>query len=513
MAEATAAATQTAQAEAQAALPKPVAVFQGYDSVTGGGLSTALAGETKRVGGTSSVNYRICTDLETLCEALEIDQSLAISFGPIGSLDQKLRFVHSLKVTTYSVSIVVYARHLQGMDTMTDVRLKDGIKPPAGDKEMRDFFRVYGDSYLSSVSEGGEYYAVYTYYSQTREEQTELTLSMKAHGILQGGSVDASLQAKISSFNSSSKTRSTLDQNMSGIKDPKFPPSDQIISFALAFPSLALTAPAIIGYDTTGYERVAGFGDFEPVAGNRRFFVGDSVVDGLTKPLVQIQELQNQIAWIQSVYKFYGGYSDDKVAKTGAQAKTDHDTVNALIERYEADPTGKFETPNLPSLADGTPALVYKVGRSDAYGGGGGEPFDDVDVNTFVPQQTRITALQLRSGARIDRLITTYQNTAGAWNAEHGGGGGSLGNRLALQPGNVVTKVNGRSGGRVDHLTFRISNGDVLDGGREGGNPFEWKVPDGAFLLGFAGRSGSEIDRIQFIYARFEPAAWSRSSA
>jgi Jacalin-like lectin domain len=498
-----------AQTEQALAVAAPVAVFQGYDSVTGIGLSTALAGDTKTVGGTSSVSYRVCTDLETLSNALEIDQSLSVGFGPIGSVDEKMKFVYNLSVTTYSVSIVVFSRHLLGSEVMTDVALKSGMNPPHGDEELREFFRGYGDAFLSSVSEGGEYYAVYTYYSQTREEQTELTASMKAHGIFEGGSVDSSLQTKISSFNSSVTTRVSFDQNMSGIRNPKFPDSDNIIAFALAFPSMELTAPAIVGYETLGYERVPNFGDFQPIAKNREFFVGNTVVGGLTKPLVQIQELQNQIKWIETVYGFYGGFADGKLTNTGALAKTDHDKINAMIEKYEEDPIGSFTWPKLPSLDNGTPELEYQIKHSPIHGGNGGGPFDDVNVDTSIPQQTRISALQLRSGSRIDRLMTTYTNTSSTWTVEHGGNGGGLSNKLDLRPRNVVLKVNGRSGSRVDHLTFTTSNGDVLNGGGGGGGPFSFDVPTDSFLLGFAGRSGSELDAIQFVYGNFEPARWT----
>ncbi len=445
-----------------------------------------------------------------MSNALEIDQSLSVSFGPVGSIDQKSRFVHSLNVTTFSVSIVVFARHLQGSQVMTNVALKPGIKPPQGNEELRNFFRGFGNSFMSSVSEGGEYYAVYTYFSQTREEQTELTASMQAHGIFNGGSVDASLQTKIGTFNSSVKTRISFDQNMSGIRNPAFPDSDNIIGFALAFPSLELTEPAIVAYEALGYERVPNFGAFQPIAKNRQFFVGNTVVDGLTKPLVQIQQLQNQIEWIEQIYRFYGGFSDSKLNDTAAKAKIDRDAINDMILAYEDDPTGSFTAPDLPSLANGTPELDYDIKRSESHGGGSGTPFDDVNVDTAIPQQTRISALQLRSGDRIDKLITTYTDLSTTSKIEHGGGGGGLSNVLNLRPDNVVVKIAGRSGSNVDRLTFTTSNGDVLNRGGGGGKPFDdFEVKPDEFLLGFAGRSNSEVRQIQFITGKLLPARWT----
>ena len=73
----------------------------------------------------------------------------------------------------------------------------------------------------------------------------------------------------------------------------------------------------------------------------------------------------------------------------------------------------------------------------------------------------------------------------------------------------MVVDIAGRSGKRVDHLTFKTSNGDVLDGGGGGGDPFNENVPNGSFLLGFAGRCGSELDQIQFVYGTFLPARWT----
>jgi hypothetical protein len=491
--------------------PSPVQIFQGYDSVTGRGLNTAVTGVTQDVGGTSTSVYSVCTDLETLSSSLEINQSLSIGFGPFGSVDEKMQFVNTLNVTTYSVSIVVHARHFGRKQVSTNVKLDRGINPPKGNTELQNFFRAYGDSFLGSVTYGGEYNAVYTYYSETREQQTTLTAEMKAHGIFDGGSVDASLQTKINTFQSSVKTRYSFKQAVSGLANPKLPTADHVIDYAIAFPSIPLDQPAIITFDTHGYEHVPDFGDFQPVARNRDFFVGTSVIGGLTRPLVQIQQVENQITLIKAIYDTYGGYADVKLVTNGRQSDADHKTINRMIEQFESNPTQTFTAPDLPSLANGTPALNYKISHSPAYGGTGGSPFDDVDAagfDSFVPQQTLIKTVQLRSGTRIDRLLTTYENINGKkWTAEHGGTGGTLSAKLNLLHDQFVTNVAGRSGSRVDHLT--ISSGtEKIEGGGSGGSPFNWTPSKDTFMLGFAGRSGTELDQIQFLSGKFESATW-----
>jgi len=500
---------QNVSSDASAGVPSPAALFQGYNSLTGGGLSTALTGKTAKKNGTSGVKYRVCTDIETLTQSLDIDQSLSVGFGPFGSVDEKFKFVRNLNVTTNSVSIVVHARHFEGTEVATNVALADGVSPPSSPKELANFARAYGDAYVAEITRGGEYYAVYVYYSQTREEQTDLTLEMKAQGIFEVATVDASLQVKLKEFNKKTKTRIFFDQKMSGHANPTFPSSDDIIAYALKFPSLPLDAPAIIGFQTTGYEHVPKIGDFQPVADNRDFFIGDGIVDGLTKPLVQLQQLENQIAWIGAVYTTYGFTGDAKLDTVREMAAADHRTINKMFQDYKTDPTRSFTEPKLPSLSEGTPVLQYSVKHSDAYGGNRGTPFDDVNPNTSIPQQTRIAGLQLWSEKIARGLTVDYENVNGKWTVTHGEKAGNVGGHIVLQAGQFVTQISVRSGESVDRLTLTTSNGDKVDGGGNGGaGPFTVPVPEKSFLLGFAGRSGADLDNIQFVFGSLSPATW-----
>jgi hypothetical protein len=71
-----------------------------------------------------------------------------------------------------------------------------------------------------------------------------------------------------------------------------------------------------------------------------------------------------------------------------------------------------------------------------------------------------------------------------------------------------LTKVAGRSGARVDHLIISSGN-KKIDGGGGGGSQFEWVPAKNNFMLGFAGRSGNELDQIQFVFGKFDPATWT----
>ncbi|MBN3820072.1 hypothetical protein G3N57_27295, partial [Paraburkholderia sp. Se-20369] len=148
-------------------VPPPASLFQGTDSVNGAGVSTAVEGSYATHGGASSVVYQVAMDLDTLYQALDVSQSVSVGFGPIGGGSEKTEFVQTLNLTTFSVNIVVRAKHVMNTQTATAFKLKNGINPPSGNSQLNDFFRSYGDSFVSSVTSGSEYYAVYTFYAQS----------------------------------------------------------------------------------------------------------------------------------------------------------------------------------------------------------------------------------------------------------------------------------------------------------------------------------------------------------
>ena len=499
---------RVAQSEADVAAV-PAAMFQGYDSVTGKGRSTALTGVVNQFEAQSRVWCRVCESMTELSTALEVNQSLTVAFGKVGSIDQKMQFIDKLKVTTHSIEVVVYANHKLFRETRLDVKLKEGISPPP-QNELKKFFKGYGDSYLASREVGGEYYAVYTFYSQTQEQQTEVVAGLKTAGIYSGVSVDASLQTKMSNFLSSNKTRTFFDQKISGVSKVILPPGPDICEFARKFPNLELDMPETFTFEVEGYENVPGFGDFQPIVKNRNFFLDRR--NGLVNKLVDVQELEDEIELIEKVYGSCGGYYDEKLEKVKPEAGEDHDKIHLLIQKWEDDPTQAFEAPKLPSLAYGIPSLVYTVDKSPAFGGNGGSPFDDVSGTSLVPELTRVTAVQLRTGWVVNKITTWYQTFDRNWHAAHGkdDDGGSDRPKLDLAPGEVITKVSGNADNVIRYLTITTNRGRETKGGGPGGSPFAWSPPPGSFAFGFAGRSGSYLDQIQVVYGTFLPAVWQR---
>jgi hypothetical protein len=476
-------------------------VFKGYDSVNGDERRRAVIGGTAMTADNRAV-YHVCTDLEQVQSSFGIDASLSASYGSIASVSAKSKFLSDMKVTTYSVSIVVSAKHLTTVRAL-DVELSPDIHPHPRN-QLKEFVKEYGDSFVNSGDVGSEYYAMYTYYSQTREEQTSLETELHAHGVFGGGSVSADLQTKLTTFHSSTRTRSAFDQMSLGIEYLSLPPAEKLAEFALDFTSKVPDAPTITNLKKAGYETLPGLGDwFGPMSANRRHF------DGLHKKLELMRKLNERIQSLKKTYAFYK-FRDVVVDDVEREIKADEEAIHAQTAAYRVDPTQRFPTIDPPSLGHGMPTLHCDIGRSYQYnGGGGGHQFDHVpNITAYVEQQTRITSVQLRSGSRIDRLVVEYQSKSGkAVFGEGSDGGGEYRPALPIQDGEFVTKIAGRAGSRVDQLTI-VAGDQYTSAGGGGGNAFEFTPPTGSFVAGFFGRCGSELDAIGVVYGTFKPAVW-----
>jgi hypothetical protein len=491
----------------------PSALLQGLDSVSGFGRMTALnEGKSSRTGSESSTRYNVCQGIQELCTALNVSQSLSAGFGLFG-VDEKMTFLKDFSLTTHTLSIVVYASKIFGTQTVTDTGLKDDAKERL-QKDSVAFWREYGDAYVSSITTGAEYYAVYAFYAETREEQQSLSADLMASGIFQGGSLDAGFQNKLDEFTKSHTVRHHFDQHMSGTGSTEYPTPEKLIEFALHFPSLPIKEEEaeIISFTSSGYEHVPDVGDFNPIAKNRNYFIGNGPEAGLENDLVKVIELLNLMDRLGKIYTLYDGFTDKKVDDLRKVAEKDREAIKKQLTDYQADPTRNFERPDFPSLTQGTPALTYTLGEMKLGGSGGEDHFDDVnDGRDFMQSLMRISKLQLRWSDYVYALIVTYINEHNQLTEyRHGGTDGDSNDDLVLLKEERIRSVSGRSGRYVDFLKFETSSGKYIEGGGPGGDRSSWTVPDGSFVLGFKGRSGRLLDKVAIVYVTFKEATWNR---
>ena len=490
----------------------PAELFRGYDGVANGALNeSAVTGDADFGGARTVVNIRVCESVSELAQALEIDASLSVSYLKALNVTAKMNFMKKLNATARSVTIVVYASHETGTWTAAHVKLADGVKAPANDEEAADFVAAYGDSYVSAATLGGEYYAVYTFRTETQTEQKDLTASLKAKGVYTGVTVKADVQAKLSDFLKSTSTNWTFDQEVTGLKNPALPDQDKMLEFALAFSKTDPDAAKITGVKVSGYESVPGIGrrKFAKIVENRDHFLGD---EGVLQSFAHLTGIQNQIVWLKRIYRRYAYSGDAALLAFEAQVKSDLAAINRQIAAYKRDPAADFEKPPLPSLERGEPVLSYAVGQTPSFGGEGAGPFDFMPVGEALRNQVKIASIRLWEGAGgsggvIHKLDVGYASDKSRWTTSHGANGTGR-ELLILEDGQFPVRFRINSGGYVDRVEIHLNDGRSTWAGGNGGTLVEWKVPDGAVVLGFAGRAGLLLDQLKIVHAVLKPAEY-----
>jgi hypothetical protein len=510
----------------------PAALFQGYNAVTGAGKSTAVTGHRTPTGASTTARIHICSSIEEIASSLEIDQSLSASLEGMGGIDEKSTFFSSLKVTTSSLSIVVRVKRCVAAEQMTDVWFKDGLAPPSTREELMDFVAAYGDSFIAGISKGGEYIGLFTFFSDTKEEQTKVTADLSAHGIVDGISVSADICMKLSNFHSTTNTASTFNQFISGVGKQKLPDPKEFGQFALDFSALDLDQPTIVSAIGTGYEDVPGFRKaFSLVAVNRQYFTGGNGKPGLVSDLLTLKAIRNQMATIKAIYTTYGGYVDNSIEDNQIANSADINTVQEQFSAYERDPTQSFDHPPLSSLSKGSPSLQYDKGVAQwgnrGHVGGDHEfDFDDVgDIDAFIRKQYRVSFILLRGTDQVNHMEIKYESDAAypAIVRVCGGGGGRNTEQCFIPTGSFISRISGKlinNGLNIETIEIVYDGYDSSDGsnkiqGGDGGGDitFDWYARGDNhppyYVLGFFEHGWDDYVQVLGIYyLNFRDAKW-----
>ena len=492
-------------------------LFIGFNSVAGEMLqASAVKGDYFEEGIESNVTIKVCESLEELAQGLQIDASMSVSFLKAANFSAKMSFMRSLKLTEHSLSIVVHIAKGVGRWLVKDVTLTPEAKaklPAVGDDvAAEEFVRTYGDSYISAVALGGEYYAVYTFRTTTKEEQSKLSAELKAGGVYSGITAGTEVQTKITNFLKSTNVRSSFEQQITGITGINLPTSDKMIQFALEFSGKTMNSPVMTDFAVARYENVENIGrGLNAMARNRNHFTDKG---GVLASLARLNGVAHQIDQLLDIYKVYK-FEDEALEKLDKLVDADLATIDAQIDAWRDNPLGKFSKPVLPSVAVGEPRLAYSVGPTAAFGGESGPPFDFMTVGDAFHDRVRIEWIQLADGDYGDYKVMRgiaigYVSDKGKWTKLHGHGHKGNNRRKLNFEGYFPSMLSIRHGGFVDAIELTLQNEDSTSAGGPGGVTAVWKPPKGGVVLGFAGRAGEVLDQIAIVHGSLKPAQYSR---
>ena len=503
----------------------PNALGQAYDSFASVARNTASPlsfGQTNG-GALSKCRIRVCEGIQSVNDTLEISAAASAGIPGVAKVEAKVEFVRSLQMTSRTVSIVIHAQHAETLH-ITNVKLTS--PPPPNTDAALSFYRSNGDSYVSSLQLGGEYIAVYSFYSETVEEAESLKGSLALSGIVDGVEFTAELTSKISTAVQNSTVETLFEQTLLGHANLALPTQDQIIPFALNFSRQQADRPVVVAFAVTPYEDL--FGDrkpFQEITANR---------DTLTKPgtggaawRTTRYEILNQARWLRDgVYVAYGYRGDKNLETKIGSLENDLGLLNSWLFQARDNPTRKVDVPAIATATLKLPRLNYKTASVGSWGykPDGDHAFAD-DFSGVSPWAVR--RIRARGNKTIDKLEVTYGLLEiGGWaNAAqnvvrgHGGEGGEWGaTALELDFGEYITSIAGSTNNRgrvtVTQLQIKTSKGKT------------WTFPNAPWpstdlsadvhsfdqgnnlLVGFSGMTSDHLAQLSGTVLHLSPAIW-----
>jgi hypothetical protein len=496
--------------------PHALELFAGYDTFTGTDRAPAVSGRAARLRDARSYySASVCTTVTEVQESLTVDGSASVSYGPL-NVNAKADYVKGLGITATSVIVVVYAAKILGTQSFEDVAFdkEDELTP----EKLRAFYLAYGDSFISSVTTGMEYWATYVFYATSEKQQEKIYGQLNGSAGWGRGKIDTQISSAVAKTIEESRTAWKLEQGMTGYASD-YPEAEQIIKFAQTFPSKEPTEPAVVAFTTTGYEHAPGADPdvLDKLATSRDRFIDLSDPTSkstLTGRYAQVESLANSTKTLQRIYDTYFYIGDTKLASVKKEAEHDVEALKAVARDVARNPVADWSIPATPSLGHGVPELNAPVRHGELWGGPGGAPFDGPDTG-HVQERWKLTQIKTRAGDYVNQISLLWTDPGGNTRSQTIGEDPGDQTPLDLAPDEYITEVSLRSGTLVDRLTVKTNDKDEHerswggDGGEQRPTEYFEKKNAGTAFLGFYGRAGAMIDALGVLYADFNPALWN----
>jgi hypothetical protein len=165
-------------------------------------------------------------------------------------------------------------------------------------------------------------------------------------------------------------------------------------------------------------------------------------------------------------------------------------------------PNGSILSDHDPVLVDFKWTLSSTLRLSDPYGGDYGTFFND--ITTLSPiSAPAVSTITLSGGNRVD-FVSIRLKSGQAFT--HGGTGGTA-TSLTLATGETLKSATVCQGTynsqiRIFYVQIKTSTGRVVSAGKTTTECVTRAAEAGWAIVGFVGRSGDEVDRVGFVYAK-----------
>ncbi|MCE9523613.1 MAG: hypothetical protein K8S25_14430 [Alphaproteobacteria bacterium] len=505
-----------------------VNILQGFDTFSGSGKNTVVVGTLGKPVSHLVTQIKVCTSSAEVSEAIEVDASVAVSYGAFSG-GAKSKYLHNLDLTTFSVAIVMYASRQQSVARDTVSIPPDIIKGLTDEAAVRSFVLANGDSWVREVTKGSEYIGTFVFKSRTFSEQTAVEAAINA-AFSAGATIDSSLSTKLKTALKTSNVEYEIRNFVAGTTKAGPLPGNSVndiekmVEYALNFVGAEADQPTTVSFAVEPYERLLGSGvNFSLVTKNRRSFLGNPAHIGWGEMAIRLQQVLNAGREIQGLYRFYG-WGDTAFSQRISQVTNDLGDLYDFLSDVDADPVAayKFTPPESSTAGFPEPDFIVRVPvRKDFLNGGGGGHFQDVSA-AQIGQLVRLTSIDIQRGANIDMVIANYSTKfpSEKFFCNHGTPGGGGVGIWELQDGEWITSMHGYMNSYwgsiiVGGLHFQTNKGHSWYTAKDDDALYtqRWEVGPNQVFIGFAGQSGNNVDGLQPLVVEFLPTKWSQVRA
>lgn len=318
----------------------------------------------------TSYELTLIEDAYKFRESLTVTASASFkSFG--GKASARMQMYSSLNIDSYNVFLIARVSVVNVTEILGDVALKDVAKKewlnePNGNMR-KNFCQVYGDTYVSAVTRGGELFVVFEFAATTKEEQNRLRIILS--GSAGGFSASLDLEKSITEISKHTTTKIQIHRD-GGQGDLPEPELAKILELVRTFPAQVSENPVPIFFETQLYSRIP-----DPTHINLEAVDAERRIEDLAKARDEILQRKRDLKIVQNHLDLFDELDAASVSSEISRVDASLLTIercaeDAARDRYSALPNADYPTindfSNLPIAIEGklVPAEIRLVAAS-----------------------------------------------------------------------------------------------------------------------------------------------------
>lgn len=408
--------------------------------------------------------------------------------------------------------------------SIKNVEWKDDVDLPVEGKpeSFRDFYDLYGDSFVSSVTTGARFYMAISINATSQEEADSTKAQLGVSANIKGMPVKADTKVGIANFLKNTNldisvltktlgiggTGQEVDPDRSKSKDEV----TELLNYAFNLQTKPLPEPAIIERVFSGYENVKGGKMFRELSRNREIFyeVGGPM------SLAQFRnECRKKIELITAVHEVFGNFQDEGLNRKREKIEADCEALRGVFRAYTENPGLPVKVPEMKFKDRRAPELQFTSGSSDTWGMRSGQDYRFQHKKSWRDQPWRISKIRLAEVKDSPMFSSTimlgdiavcfeeiYVNNEGAqfremeWQSLRLLGDSNKFHQkreYTLSRNAILHEVSGHCGAKMDSIKMVFSDGNTPEAGTVGGGHFySWNWDSQKMVTGMSASANSE---------------------